>query len=58
VLVQVANAAPIGVTTSEIPGAGSGLIGLAERVALHGGELGREIRDGQFQLRARIPWVT
>jgi signal transduction histidine kinase len=57
VLVQVANAAPIGVTTSEIPGAGSGLIGLAERVALHGGELGREIRDGQFQLRARIPCI-
>jgi signal transduction histidine kinase len=57
VLVQVANAAPIGVTTSEIPGAGSGLTGLAERVALHGGELTRDIRDGQFQLRARIPCV-
>jgi signal transduction histidine kinase len=58
VLVQVANVAPTGVTTSEIPGAGSGLTGLAERVALHGGELTRDIRDGKFQLRARIPCAT
>jgi signal transduction histidine kinase len=57
VLVQVANAAPVGVTSSEIPGAGSGLTGLAERVTLHGGELTREISDGQFRLRARIPCV-
>jgi signal transduction histidine kinase len=57
VLVQVANAVPIGVTTSEIPGAGSGLTGLAERVAVHGGELTRDIRDGEFQLHARIPCV-
>ena len=58
VVVRVANAAPIGITTSEIPGAGSGLTGLAERVALHGGELTRDIRDGQFHLRARIPCAT
>ena len=58
VLVQVANVAPTGGTTSEIPGAGSGLAGLAERVALHGGELTRDNRDGQFQLRARIPCAT
>jgi signal transduction histidine kinase len=57
VLVQVANGVPIGVTTSEIPGAGAGLTGLAERVALHGGELTRDVRDGQFRLRARIPCV-
>jgi signal transduction histidine kinase len=53
--VQVVNPVPVGVTTSEIPGAGSGLTGLAERVALHGGELSREISDGKFHLRARIP---
>ncbi|MBE1574676.1 sensor histidine kinase [Amycolatopsis roodepoortensis] len=58
VLVQVANAAPIGVTTSEIPGAGAGLIGLAERIALHGGELSREISDGKFRVRARIPCAS
>jgi glucose-6-phosphate-specific signal transduction histidine kinase len=57
VLVQVANAAPVGVTSSEIPGAGAGLTGLVERVTLHGGALTREIRDGQFRLRARIPCV-
>ncbi|MFK0251467.1 sensor histidine kinase [Amycolatopsis azurea] len=55
VLVQVANAAPIGVTTSEIPGAGAGLTGLTERVALHGGELTREITEGEFRMCARIP---
>ncbi|OLZ44302.1 hypothetical protein BS329_37040 [Amycolatopsis coloradensis] len=58
VLVEVANAAPIGVTTSEIPGAGAGLIGLAERVALHGGELTREIDEGEFRMRARIPCAS
>jgi len=57
VLVEVANMAPIGVTTSEIPGAAAGLTGLAERVGLHGGELVREISDGRFTLRARIPWA-
>jgi glucose-6-phosphate-specific signal transduction histidine kinase len=56
VVVQVGNPVPVGVTTSEIPGAGSGLTGLAERVALHGGELTREITDGQFRLGASIPW--
>ena len=56
VVVQVTNPAPVGVITSEIPGAGSGLTGLAERIALHGGDLTGEISDGQFRLRARIPW--
>ena len=54
--VQVANAVPVGVTTSEIPGAGAGLAGLAERVALHGGTLTRDVVGGRFRLRARIPW--
>ncbi len=39
------------------PGAGTGLIGLAERVALAGGELqhGRT-EAGDFYLRAELPW--
>jgi len=39
------------------PGAGTGLIGLAERVALAGGEL-RHGRDesGDFVLHATLPW--
>jgi signal transduction histidine kinase len=53
--VEIANPAPLGVTTSEIPGAGAGLTGLAERVALHGGELTREVSGGRFRLAARIP---
>ncbi|TQM14916.1 sensor histidine kinase [Pseudonocardia kunmingensis] len=57
VLVEVANGVPIGVTTSEIPGAGTGLTGLAERVALHGGELTRDVCNGRFRLRVRIPCV-
>ncbi|MBG6135632.1 sensor histidine kinase [Longispora fulva] len=35
---------------------GSGLTGLAERVALTGGRLDHRVRDGQFLLRAELPW--
>jgi signal transduction histidine kinase len=56
VVVEVGNPVPVGVTASEIPGAGAGLTGLAERVALQGGELTREIADGRFRLRACMPW--
>jgi signal transduction histidine kinase len=40
-----------------LPGAGTGLIGLAERVSLAGGELshGRDA-DGDFRLCATLPW--
>lgn len=39
------------------PGSGTGLVGLAERVHLAGGELDHETNDtGEFRLRARIPW--
>ena len=39
------------------PGAGTGLIGLAERVGLAGGQLDYETTAaGQFRLRARLPW--
>lgn len=40
-----------------LPGAGSGLIGLGERVELAGGELrhGRDA-DGDFVLAATLPW--
>ncbi|MDP1846338.1 MAG: histidine kinase [Solirubrobacteraceae bacterium] len=39
-----------------LPGAGTGLIGLTERVSLAGGELEHGIdRDGAFVLRARLP---
>jgi signal transduction histidine kinase len=54
--VQVTSRAPVR-ETAPPPGAGTGLIGLAERVALAGGELqhGRE-PGGDFVLRATLPW--
>ena len=51
-LASVAVAGP----GSELPGAGTGLIGLAERVTLAGGELEHGVdRDGAFVLRASLP---
>ncbi|MCP3802016.1 histidine kinase [Allokutzneria sp. A3M-2-11 16] len=58
ILVQVSNPAPVGVTISDVPGCGAGLIGLGERVALHGGQLTREVSYGHFRLRARMPWPS
>ena len=47
---------PLGFTPSRTPGAGLGLIGLAERVELRGGRL-QHHRDGDaFELRAWLPW--
>jgi signal transduction histidine kinase len=56
VTVAVVNALPVGTTGSEIPGAGAGLTGLAERVEVEGGRLGTVVADGQFALSAEIPW--
>ncbi|MFI0820805.1 sensor histidine kinase [Streptomyces sp. NPDC021098] len=43
-------------TGDAIPGTGTGLTGLAERVRLDGGTLGHTAADGTFTLRARLPW--
>ena len=57
--VEVVSRRPVGVAVAAapLPGAGSGLIGLGERVALAGGEL-RHGPDaaGDFVLRATLPW--
>jgi signal transduction histidine kinase len=56
--VEVCNRIPLRlVATPALPGAGSGLIGLGERVELAGGELrhGRET-NGDFVLTATLPW--
>jgi signal transduction histidine kinase len=44
--------------TAGIPGAGTGIIGLTERVSLAGGRLehGRTEESGDFRLRAWLPW--
>jgi signal transduction histidine kinase len=55
--VEVRSLAPVAVVSqSPLPGAGTGLIGLAERVTLAGGELEHGVDlDGAFVLRASLP---
>jgi signal transduction histidine kinase len=58
--VQVSNLAPVQpARAGQIPGAGTGIIGLTERVDLAGGRLehGRT-DDGAFVLRAWLPWQS
>jgi len=59
-VVEVISRRPVGVAAAAeaLPGAGSGLIGLHERVELAGGELehGR-VPAGDFVLRATLPWT-
>jgi len=58
IVVRVVSRRPVGVAvaTERLPGAGSGLIGLGERVALAGGELEHgPDASGDFVLRAALP---
>jgi signal transduction histidine kinase len=59
-VVAVVSRRPVGVasaTALALPGAGTGLVGLAERVALAGGELEHGPDGaGDFVLRATLPW--
>jgi signal transduction histidine kinase len=58
--VEIRNPWPVGIDrTTPIPGAGMGIIGLAERTALTGGRLehGRT-PAGEFRLWAWLPWPT
>jgi signal transduction histidine kinase len=56
--IEVRNAAPVlAAGKSEIPGAGTGLVGLAERATLSGGHLEHGLDEaGDFRLRAWLPW--
>jgi signal transduction histidine kinase len=45
-------------TPRPVPGAGLGLVGLTERVALHGGRVEHGPRDGAFVLRCWLPWAA
>jgi signal transduction histidine kinase len=55
--VEIRSLAPVAVpAASQLPGAGTGLIGLAERVTLAGGELESGVDPaGAFVLRASLP---
>jgi signal transduction histidine kinase len=62
-VVEVVSRRPVGVAVAvqgdRLPGAGTGLIGLAERAELAGGELRHGPDDtGDFVLRATIPWTA
>ena len=55
-VVEIGNALPAA-SPRALPGAGAGLIGLAERVQLAGGRLDHgRTPDGRFELRAWLPW--
>ncbi|MEV6682273.1 histidine kinase [Streptomyces erythrochromogenes] len=45
-------------TRAVFPGSGTGLRGLAERVALIGGEFAHGPQGGRFEVRAWLPWPT
>lgn len=49
---------PIGFTHGDTPGAGLGLIGIAERVEVAGGRFTRNVVDGKFTLSAWLPCQT
>jgi signal transduction histidine kinase len=56
--IEVCNPAPVvAAGAPEIPGSGTGLVGLAERAVLSGGRLEHGLDEhGDFQLRAWLPW--
>jgi signal transduction histidine kinase len=58
--VEIRNPCPVDVArTTPIPGAGMGIIGLAERTALTGGRLEHgPTPAGEFRLFAWLPWPT
>jgi signal transduction histidine kinase len=54
-LMELTNS--LGPADSRLGGSGAGLVGLTERVRLAGGELDHAVSaDGEFRLRARLPW--
>jgi signal transduction histidine kinase len=55
VRLEVSNPVAVGVTADEIPGAGRGLLGLAERVRIEGGRMDAGVRDGRFRLAVELP---
>jgi signal transduction histidine kinase len=55
-VIEVRNPTRVGAGVSATPGAGLGLIGLTERAELIGGLLEHGMSDGEFVVRARLPW--
>jgi signal transduction histidine kinase len=57
-VIDVRNPLPPGSPAApSVPGSGTGLIGLTERVQLAGGRLDHEVTTaGEFHLHAWLPW--
>ena len=55
-MLEVRNPIRLGVVASETPGSGLGLLGLTERAELIGGRLEHVTSDGDFVVRAWLPW--
>ncbi len=55
-LLEVRNPIRVGAAVSATPGSGLGLIGLTERAELIGGRLEHAMSDGEFVVRAWLPW--
>jgi len=55
--IDIRNPLPAGPAAGPaVPGSGTGLVGLAERVELAGGGLRHEATAGEFRLHAWLPW--
>ncbi len=58
-VIEVVSRRAVGVAAEPLPGAGSGLVGLSERVELAGGALSHGLAPGgDFVLRATLPWTS
>jgi signal transduction histidine kinase len=55
-LIRIANPGPTPAARPGVPGAGMGLIGVGERVALAGGHVRYGPQGDDFVLEARLPW--
>jgi signal transduction histidine kinase len=54
--VEIGNACPAAAGAGRLPGGGTGIVGLAERVSLAGGRLVHGRSAGRFRLEAWLPW--
>ena len=55
--VEIVLRNPLGLGPPAAPGAGLGLVGLAERVEFAGGSLYHGVEHGSFVVRASLPWA-
>jgi signal transduction histidine kinase len=54
--IRISNPVPRPAARPAVPGAGLGLLGVTERVALAGGDVEYGRHGGDFRLEARLPW--